>query len=56
LHDRRLEQRCRRVGVVFEQLWRGIAVVDQIETTIDRGFAALPALADQPADFGIDAE
>ena len=47
LHDGALEKAGRRVRIVFEQLRRPRAVIDQIEAAIEAPIAALPALRDQ---------
>ncbi len=47
LEHRGLEDRGRRVGVVFEQFRRPCAVEGQIEPAIEAAFVALPAVRDQ---------
>ena len=42
LHDSRLEERRRRVGVVLEKLRRRVAVVHEIEAAVDRGRFSVP--------------
>ena len=46
LEHRGLEHRRRRVGVVFEQLRRTLAVVSQVEAAVEARIAALPARRD----------
>jgi hypothetical protein len=38
-----LEHRCRRIGVVLQQLCRTVAAVTQVEAAIEAGFGFLPA-------------
>ena len=44
-----LVKRSRGIRVIFQQLRRAIAIIGEIETTIDFGVAALPALRNQIA-------
>src|SRR6185437_7646592 len=53
LKYRRLEDRGRRVGIVFEQLCRSLSVEAEVEPAIEAAFVALPAFRDQrPERFG----
>ena len=47
LKHRRLEDRGRRVRVVFQQFCRALAVKGQIEPAIEAGFVLAPAFRDQ---------
>ncbi len=53
LKHRRLEDRGRRVGIVFQQLCRSLSVEAEVEPAVEAGFVALPAFRDQrPECFG----
>ena len=56
LNDCGLEQRRRRVGVVFQELGRVGAVKTQIEATVKRGLSSKPASGGEPAELRADAE
>ena len=47
LKHRGLENRCRRIGVVLQQLRRTVSVETKIEAAIEAGFIAVPAFGDQ---------
>ena len=49
-------QRCRGVGIVFQQLGRAGPVIGQIHPAIDFGLVALPAVGDQITMFLGDAQ
>src|SRR5438552_11572104 len=48
LHDGGLEQRSRRIGVVFEELRLAGAVPAEIEAAVQRRLAQSPGFGDQP--------
>lgn len=56
LNDGGFEQARRRVGVVFEELRTPPAVIGEIEATVERGVPPPPALGDQIARMGRDAQ
>ena len=47
LKHRRLEDRGRRVGVVFQQFRRSLSVEAEVEPAIEAGLVAVPAVRDQ---------
>ena len=49
LRDRRLEERRRRVGVVFEELGRALAVVGEVEAAEERDLLRAPGPRDAVA-------
>ena len=47
LEHRRLENRGRRIGVIFEEFRRTGPVESEVEPAVEAGFIAAPALGDQ---------
>src|SRR5579863_8512918 len=47
LKHRRLEDRCRRVRVIFEEFCRTAPAEAQVEPAVEAALVAVPAIADQ---------